>query len=77
VRLHQDRQRASPNKGNIMTDEQTAVMAVRFARDAIRCAATDLDRAVAKTKLYHAIRQLEAAMPNEPSGDMFFKRQIG
>lgn len=60
-----------------MTDEQTARSAVRFARDAIRCAETQFDRAVAKTALYHAIRKLEAAMPNEPTGEMFFKRQIG
>jgi len=60
-----------------MTDEQTAVMAVRFARDAIRCASTQFDRAVAKTALYHAIRKLEAAMPNEPSGQMFFRPQCG
>lgn len=58
-----------------MTDIQTAVMALNFARDAIRCAETDFDRAVAKTALYHAIRKLEAAMPNEPSGQMFWRRQ--
>jgi len=56
-------------------DEQTAIMAVRFARDAVRCASTDFERAVAKTGLYHAIRALEAAMPNAPSGEMFFRKQ--
>lgn len=56
---------------------QSASLSLQLARVMLRAAQSAFERAVAKHALCHAIRAVEAEMPNKPTGQMFFKRQIG
>lgn len=59
-----------------MSEHKKAAIALRYARLALASAPTEFDRAVAKLFLGRAIRELEAALPLKPDGEMFFRRQV-
>jgi hypothetical protein len=45
---------------------ETACIALRLARYLLQVARTDFERAVAKTAVYHAMREVEAELPLQP-----------